>query len=602
LATVSTPTITQATPTTDVATHDITITSQAPFASAVTNLTAGNIVLSVPAPVSGTANGMVKISVGGSTLFQMGRQAGTSSNSAIYPIGSTPSSTNYWLLSDNTNAWLQAPGTSGQLLFLVGGLTTQNTTQAGTQFFNSGTVAFGGGSRVIGIGNAVTVPTSVPATPTLYSNTGVLETTSAGLQFNNLTTSPIILHRVAATDVATTNLTLTPQAPFASAVTNVLGGNLVVALAAPVSGTAESSFKITRGGTLNIQLGPYPTAPSYGTLWMGTSPSTSNFVIANNGLTTQVNATTSVTLSTNNTNIIGFLNTSGFQFFNGGTAAFGGGNKVIGIGNATTIPTSLPSGGLALYSNLSGALEQTGGGYSFSSLVQSPTIAHATALTDVATTSIVIAPQAPFASAVTNLTAGSLVVSLSNPVSGATYPMFVVKQNNVAVAGLSQDSSGSGTGLLYLGPGTVTNSTTSYVVANANSGQTYLNSTGTTGTGAIHFQVAAVDLVTIGINGIYRKAVGVPLTTGTVSLSSLQYCLPKLNLTGSLTGNVILTFPTTADGAEWVVENNCTMNGFTITLKANGNNWGTVITTTATSYFVEYSTTIGRLVGTTLST
>jgi hypothetical protein len=68
-ATQNTPTITQLTPTSDVATNNLIIQSQAPYASATANKNPGNIVLNIPAPVAGGAgpgtNGQVIIQNGG---------------------------------------------------------------------------------------------------------------------------------------------------------------------------------------------------------------------------------------------------------------------------------------------------------------------------------------------------------------------------------------------------------------------------------------------------------------------------------------------------------------------------------------------------------
>lgn len=93
----------------------------------------------------------------------------------------------------------------------------------------------------------------------------------------------------------------------------------------------------------------------------------------------------------------------------------------------------------------------------------------------------------------------------------------------------------------------------------------------------------------------------ISISTGTVVLTSSQYQYSHINLTGSLSGNVILVFPT-VDGAEWIVDSqNITYNGFHITLQANGNNWSTNIASKAGIFYITYNGNSGVLFGTTLS-
>ena len=71
----------------------------------------------------------------------------------------------------------------------------------------------------------------------------------------------------------------------------------------------------------------------------------------------------------------------------------------------------------------------------------------------------------------------------------------------------------------------------------------------------------------------------VSLTTGTVSLTSQQAARPIITLYGTLTGNVVVNFPPWA-GQEWLVVNNCTMGGHTITLQTVAAGVSTVLSTT----------------------
>ncbi len=91
----------------------------------------------------------------------------------------------------------------------------------------------------------------------------------------------------------------------------------------------------------------------------------------------------------------------------------------------------------------------------------------------------------------------------------------------------------------------------------------------------------------------------VALTSGTVTLTQSQYMFPLIKLTGTLSGNVTVVLPAT-EGGNWIVDATAVvLGGNTITLQANGNNWGTTIGTT-TLYKVAYGGT-GRLYGTALA-
>ena len=68
-------TINKATPSSDIATHDVVIQGQAPFASASSNKNPGNVVLAVASPVSGGTAGKVSCKVSGTEQFSI--QSGT---------------------------------------------------------------------------------------------------------------------------------------------------------------------------------------------------------------------------------------------------------------------------------------------------------------------------------------------------------------------------------------------------------------------------------------------------------------------------------------------------------------------------------------------
>ena len=113
--------------------------------------------------------------------------------------------------------------------------------------------------------------TNVYAAGTYYaytSSTDNLAITHTGLTFAAGTASPSISQATQTSDTACNSITLTPQAPYASASTNVVGGSVSVALSAPISGTSEAAFKIVRAGTTICQIQTYPGNSAYTALYL----------------------------------------------------------------------------------------------------------------------------------------------------------------------------------------------------------------------------------------------------------------------------------------------------------------------------------------------
>lgn len=108
-AATTSPLLSQATQTSDIATNDITIQSQGPFASASTNLNAGNVVLNTPAPVSGNTTAMLHVKSGGTDRWQIGDCAALAgANGGCMWGNPTRTATNFVLLataSGNTNVF-----------------------------------------------------------------------------------------------------------------------------------------------------------------------------------------------------------------------------------------------------------------------------------------------------------------------------------------------------------------------------------------------------------------------------------------------------------------------------------------------------------------
>lgn len=152
--------------------------------------------------------------------------------------------------------------------------------------------------------------------------------------------------------------TWAPQAPGAGAASTANGtpGSAIVALALPVSTGAEPQFKVTRN---NVALAAirYDVADGSTTDFFGFNGTTGSFYIRHAAAYTMLNSSTVIYLAQGGTVYVRVDN-NGLQL-GAQSAAYGGGAKVVGITNATTIPTTNPSGGGVLYES-AGALTHRG--------------------------------------------------------------------------------------------------------------------------------------------------------------------------------------------------------------------------------------------------
>jgi hypothetical protein len=253
-ATQTSPGINQATPTSDVATQNLTITSQAPYASATTHKTGGNLILEVPVIVAGASTyPFVTINYGSTTLFQLGPDTGAPTTyGGFYPGGVTPSNTNFAMLAS----------TSGTDTYL------NASTKVHLQI---------GNSEILDL-------TSTAITPNIANLTWI-----SGV-------SPTITQTLTTTTSAT-GQTLTIQAQNATGTTSN-GGPLV--LTSGTGTTAAGNVTIQTGGTAkvtvaptlttfasNIQLSNYTAhtvlVAEGASAVVGVSPSTAGFVLTSNG-------------------------------------------------------------------------------------------------------------------------------------------------------------------------------------------------------------------------------------------------------------------------------------------------------------------------------
>ena len=108
----------------------------------------------------------------------------------------------------------------------------------------------------------------------------------------------------AATDVATGNITLQPQAAKSAAVTNRDSGDVIVNIPPNAAGSNKyGGFQIQSDGTTLLRMGMRQGSSGYAGLWAldGGSPSTSNFAFLANASNTYFNSTTNLYFGINGT-------------------------------------------------------------------------------------------------------------------------------------------------------------------------------------------------------------------------------------------------------------------------------------------------------------
>lgn len=166
--------------------------------------------------------------------------------------------------------------------------------------------------------------------------------------------TPLIDQVAPASDLATKTLTIQGQAPFASASTNKAGGILALNIAPSVSGNVYGSVQVQYNATPIFQIQPYPGLPTVGCIYPGgVTPGATNYLVYTNasGTNLGINAASGgqCLFSVANNQVFA-ANASG-MWVGSGVASLGGGVNVFGLSNATTAPTSNPTGGGILYEN-----------------------------------------------------------------------------------------------------------------------------------------------------------------------------------------------------------------------------------------------------------
>jgi len=194
--------------------------------------------------------------------------------------------------------------------------------------------------------DAISGPSPIPITP-------------AVLQWTQATVAPTITQAQQLSTLPPNPIAITPSAPNAAATgANGVPANVSVNIAAPVGGTAEGFFQVTRAGALSSYLGCFPGAPTViGCAWIGlqaaTAPAATNFTLANepangtvilNGVSAASGLCTLAFFTDGATGrfLVGkdAAGGAGFDIAPGAATNWAGGVKVVGLNNATTEPTS----------------------------------------------------------------------------------------------------------------------------------------------------------------------------------------------------------------------------------------------------------------------
>ena len=210
-----------------------------------------------------------------------------------------------------------------------------------------------------------------------YPNPNVCGITGSGSSFGVVpgnmhwvqvsTGAPSITQNQQGNSSAPNSMTIAPQAPGAGAGTTANGtpGSLLLNLATPVSTGVEAAVNVNRGGNLYTSQGADPSAPTtYASLYLGPSiaPGSTNYVILSDSTNTLFNCplnSGSVFFQVGGT-AHGTWTANGLQLF-ASSASFGGGTGVLGITNASVVPTSNPTSAGIVYEN-TGELSHRGSG------------------------------------------------------------------------------------------------------------------------------------------------------------------------------------------------------------------------------------------------
>lgn len=269
-----TPAIAQNTAGSDHATANMTITTQAPYPIAATNLTAGDLIVNVPASVgAGTKRGGLVVEYNGTVCTRLGGFSNGTYGALWCMDGGTPTSTNYTFLGRTNETYFGVP-TAGTMYFGF----------ANTHFpliMTQSSVAIGDFNQSIVTFDAMTA--------------------AAVMHFTETASSASIIYDPRTSDAVAHDLKLTTQGPWASATTNKSPGNFVVQTPLPITGAGFYGGMVwNRGdGTPGWRLGYYGGPDlTYTGMWFedGGTPSSTGYAFLGTATRTDLNAATNLNL------------------------------------------------------------------------------------------------------------------------------------------------------------------------------------------------------------------------------------------------------------------------------------------------------------------
>jgi hypothetical protein len=260
------PALTQAAQTTDIVANATTITTQAPWAGAATFLSSAPLIVNSPQPVTsaGSYGGLI-VQGGGSAAVTIGPE-GVAAGVGVTNFG---------------GVWFGTPTPTANNIAFAGDGSTLTAISAPT----GGTVSI----RINGV-----AATGVDVTAAAVKVTPPL------LEWLSTIATPKLTQIGAASDVATTNLTIAAQAPFSGATgTNRNPGNLQLQVAAAAGAGTQQGFVQVQSANANyVQMGQLAVASSYGVIWLSNlTPSGTNYALASNGSITVLSAPTTLDLA-----------------------------------------------------------------------------------------------------------------------------------------------------------------------------------------------------------------------------------------------------------------------------------------------------------------
>lgn len=390
--------------------------------------------------------------------------------------------------------------------------------------------------------------------------------------------------------------TIQTASTVTSTVINQAGTSIASAVGAPLTIQAQNATGTTAtGGQIIITSGTGTTAAGSTVLQTGgvtrlTANASGIITISNLG-TGIVHADSSGNLTSSaiiNTDI------SASAAIAVNKLAAGTGAQVL-LNNSTPSPTwttisgdvSVSNTGSTSVLSLTGSssainIAATGNVLTWAAATTAPGLAQTTAASDVATANLTLTPQPPFASASTNPVGGNCIIALSTTITGNSRPYLQIKYGSTTEWYLGPlFSSGGATAGIYYGGSTP--SASNYIVG-ANSTTTFINA----GSGnTIGLQIAGTTVLGIsstglggssGGSGIQITSTSIALSSTTpVTLSATQYAFGFIKFTGTISTGITIIFPSST-GAKWVVDTTAVVfSGNSITLQANSNSWGTVI-------------------------